>query len=313
MKICVFGSKKSTIVLLNYLFKKNIKVNSLVLLDPCKFKSIKISGHIDNINEIAKSLGIKVYNVKKYSLKSVYDINFFRKNSFDLGLCTNWQRIIPKNILKCFKHGIFGWHGSGFKFPNGRGRSPINWSLRLGLNCIYHNCFKYGEIFDNGEIYETIKFQIKNNDYVDDLQKKAINHICKSAEKLIKDISSNKLKLYKQIDYPFISFPSLNDKSGQIYTNLLSVNQARNIIRSCSNPFPGAYVKLTNKNIKVRIWKADILKKVSQKNIISKGHIFFCKKEILIGFYNGILRSTKYETNPKNFRKSDRIKKFKCV
>ena len=118
MKICVFGSKKSTVVLLNYLFKKNIKVDTLVLLDSCKFKSIEISGHIDKIKEIAKSLGTNVYHVKKYSLKSVYDTNFFRKNSFDLGLCTNWQRIIPKNILKSFKHGIFGWHGSGFKFPN---------------------------------------------------------------------------------------------------------------------------------------------------------------------------------------------------
>ena len=312
MKICVFGSKKSTVVLLNHLFKKNIKVDTLVLLDPCKFKSIEISGHIDKIKEIAKRLDINVYHVKKYSLKSVNDTNFFRKNSFDLGLCTNWQRIIPKNILKCFKHGIFGWHGSGFKFPNGRGRSPINWSLRLGLNCIYHNCFKYGEIFDNGEIYETIKFKIKNNDYVDDLQNKAINHICNSAEKLIKDIISNKLKLYKQIDYPFISFPSLNDKSGQIYTNSLSVSQARNIIRSCSNPFPGAYVKLTNKNIKVRIWKADMLKRVSKKNKIGKGHIFFCKKEILIGFYNGILKSKNYETYPKNFHKNTYPKKFKC-
>ncbi len=312
MKICVFGSKKSTVVLLNHLFKKNIKVDTLVLLDPCKFKSIEISGHIDKIKEIAKRLDINVYHVKKYSLKSVNDTNFFRKNSFDLGLCTNWQRIIPKNILKCFKHGIFGWHGSGFKFPNGRGRSPINWSLRLGLNCIYHNCFKYGEIFDNGEIYETIKFKIKNNDYVDDLQNKAINHICNSAEKLIKDIISNKLKLYKQIDYPFISFPSLNDKSGQIYTNSLSVSQARNIIRSCSNPFPGAYVKLTNKNIKVRIWKADMLKRVSKKNKIGKGHILFCKKEILIGFYNGILKSKNYETYPKNFHKNTYPKKFKC-
>ena len=78
--------------------------------------------------------------------KSNKDKNFFRTKAFDIGLCTSWQRIIPKDVLSCFRFGVFGWHGSGFEFPNGRGRSPINWSIRLGLNSIFHNCFAIFEL-----------------------------------------------------------------------------------------------------------------------------------------------------------------------
>ncbi len=295
MKICVFGSKNSTLRLLNHLTKNKINIDTLVVLDPRKLGSVHISGHDSKITSKAEDLGINCFLAQTYSLKSGADKNFFKTKSFDLGLCTSWQRIIPKDVLSCFRFGVFGWHGSGYEFPNGRGRSPINWSIRLGLDLIFHNCFRYSEGVDDGDIYETRKLTIKKNDYIDDVQEKAIEHICNSAIRLISDIRDKKLKLSKQIMNPFISFPALNEKSGQLYPSHLNVTSARNIVRSCSHPFPGAYITLSEYDVIIRIWRADILSIIPQEIQIEKGCIFFSDKEVFVGFFDGVLKLTDYE------------------
>ena len=295
MKICLFGIKSSTTRLLNYLIKKKIKIDTLIVLDPNKSSSVQISGHDNKIIVRAKELGVNCFFAKTYSLKSDTDKKFFKTESFDLGLCTNWQRLIPKDVLNCFRFGVFGWHGSGFKFPNGRGRSPINWSIRLGLNEIFHNCFKYSAGADDGDIYETSKFTIQNDDYIADIQEKAVKHICESTIRLINDIKENKLKLTSQVGHPFISFPALNEESGMLYPNHLSVKNARNIVRSCSHPFPGAYIVLSKYAARIRIWKAEILTAKTKQIQIEKGCVFFSDTELVVGFCDGILKLTQYE------------------
>jgi len=311
MKICVFGSKNSTIKLLKFFSKNQIKVDTLVLIDPSKFSSIEISGHKKSILSIAKNLGISCYFVKTFSLKSQADKNFFKEKLFDLGFCTSWQRIIPANILNLFTFGVYGWHGSGYEFPNGRGRSPINWSIRLGLNSIFHNCFKYSAGVDDGDIYETRNIEINENEYIDDIQEKATMHICDSALRLINDINLNKLKLTKQLNYPFISFPSLNEESGRLYPDLLNVESARNIVRSCSHPFPGAYIVLSDFDIKIRIWKAEIISNEYNNIEVNKGYLIYIDKNIFVSFFDGLLKLTNYEIEKKSFILPQK-KKLKC-
>ena len=312
MKICVFGSKKSTIKLINYLTKNKIKVDTLALLDPAKSSLVQISGHDSKISIIAKDLGINCFFPETYSLKSNKDKNFFRTKAFDIGLCTSWQRIIPKDVLSCFRFGVFGWHGSGFEFPNGRGRSPINWSIRLGLNVIFHNCFRYSNGVDDGDVYETRKFKIKKNDYIDDVQEKAIEHICGSAIRLISDINNNKLKLSKQINNPFISFPALNEKSGRLYPNYLNTSSALNIVRSCSHPFPGAYVALSEYDAIIRIWRAEILSTMPKKIKIDKGCLFYSDKDLFISFLDGVLKLTDFKIELKKKNKLPKNINLRC-
>ena len=312
MKICVFGSKNSTIKLLKFFSKNQIKVDTLVLIDPSKFSSIEISGHKSSILSIAKNLRISSYFVETFSLKSQTDKNFFKKKMFDLGFCTSWQRIIPADILNLFTFGVYGWHGSGYEFPNGRGRSPINWSIRLGLNYIFHNCFKYSNGPDDGDIYETRKIEINENDYIEDIQEKATMHICNSALRLINDIKLCKLKLTKQLNHPFISFPSLNEKSGKLYPDLLNVESARNIIRSCSHPFPGAYIVLSDFDIKIRIWKAEIILNENNNVDVDKGCLISIDKNVFVGFFDGLLKLTNYKIETKKNFILPQKKNLKC-
>lgn len=292
MKICIFGNKSSTSELIKYLINNDIQIDTLVCVDDTVLSKNIISGLDENLSNNAIKLGLKTFLVSNYSLSSEVDYKFFKQNKFDLGFSTGWQRIIPSRILQKFKYGVFGWHGSGFKLPNGRGRSPLNWSIRLGLNNIYHNCFRYGSGIDDGEIFDTEKININKDDHILDLQHKVLKHIKKSSISLIKDIKSDRLILKKQAQHPFIFFPKLDENSGHINPNLISCNDAMNIIRSCSKPFPGAFLRLKENRGRIKIWDA-IMQNKKSKNMVGK--IKLNKNYFFLSFYDGTLKVTSFE------------------
>lgn len=291
MKICIFGNKLSTKKLINHLIKKNISIDCIVFLDEIVANKVDISGKYSELSKFLDDHKISYYKTINYSLKDKRDYNFFNLNNFDLGLCTGWQRLIPKKIIKTFRYGIFGWHGSGFQFPNGRGRSPLNWSIRLGLKRIYHNCFRYSDGVDDGDIFETKLIFIKKNDYIDDLQNKALNHTLLSSEKLISAIKDKRLKLVKQTKHPYIKFPKLTEKSGKISPQLMNFSSAINLIRSCSKPFPGAFIEFNE--VKYRIWKAIVPKTQPKKKI--NDQIFIKNKKLFIKMRDGFIECLDYE------------------
>ena len=78
-----------------------------------------------------------------------------------------------------------------FRFPDGRGRSPINWSIRLGGEKIYHNLFQYNEKADAGSVFETECIPIKPSDLISDVIEKATVHISQSSIRLINSMENN--------------------------------------------------------------------------------------------------------------------------
>ena len=199
--------------------------------------------------------------------------------------------MIPDNVLQTFKFGIYGWHGSGFEFPNGRGRSPLNWSIRLGLKEIHHNCFKYADGADSGEVYETKVIPIEESDYIKDLQAKAVQHILESSKRLVSDITNGTLSLTSQPPHPFVTFPSLNEKSGEIYQGLMTCKQALQIIRSCSRPFPGAYVE--SNSTRYRLWEASYCDE--QKSISFEGlSVCIYDNTLFVKLKDGVIKSVDF-------------------
>ena len=292
MKICIFGNKSSTNDLIKFLFDEGFIISTLVTLAPEKHLKIKISGSSSSLLDSAYERGIEVFFSESYGLTQENDQSFFIKQAFDVGISVGWQRLIPAEILKSFKFGVFGWHGSGFRFPNGRGRSPINWTIRLGLKSVYHNCFRYSSGADTGDIYDVRKIEVDENDYIADVQKKALQHIFASAKNLLNDIRAENLVLKKQSDQPFISFPSLNEASGFLSLNLLSGEEAINITHSCSKPFPGAFIKLINPTLCIRVWK---INKTSHNSQLKIGEMMLIDSQLIMRFSDNFLCSKDFE------------------
>ena len=291
IRIAIFGNKSTTSRLIRHLYFNGFKIDTLVTIDPKRINSLNISGADTKISELAMEYGFALHHPKKYSMNDECDIKFFEKKRFDIGICTGWQRLIGESILDTFTQGVYGWHGSGFEFPNGRGRSPLNWSMRLGCKIIHHNCFKYNVGADEGHIYNTKDFAIEENDYISDIIEKAFEHIKNSSISLIQDAKRGKILLREQADHASVLFPKLCEKDGLIRPEIHSVESAINITKSCSRPFPGAY--LSSNTEKFRIWK---LEKNREDNINYESKRWVVKgNKLYITFNNGNAVSNDFE------------------
>ncbi len=264
MKIAVFGNKITTKHLLNYLLLNEVNISALITFKANPLEANSISGYSSELKIIATKNEINLIEVNDYSLRSDETQKEILDQHFDLGLVTGWQRLIPPGILKSFSLGVFGWHGSFMKFPNGRGRSPLNWSIRLGADRIYHNFFKYDEGADTGGIYDIGEFSIEPSDYIADLQLKALEHMKTSSLRLVKDYSEGKsVTLLNQPDGIGVIFPKLTPDDGRLQPKAQTSLQAINIIRASSHPFPGAF--LEEKGKKIIIWRASLTKDIEEK------------------------------------------------
>ena len=277
---------------MQHLLDNGVRPAHLVTLSTAA-KAQQISGKSDSLAELAKDNKVSIYEASNYGLRNKEDLRFFQEESFDLGICTGWQRLIPENILNTFTNGVFGWHGSGFSLPNGRGRSPLNWSLRLGLKVIHHNCFQYDSGADSGKIFETFTFPIGRDDYISDIQLKSLQHILDSSLRLIEKAKAKNLKLTPQLPHPSIYFPTLNEESGRLDRYLLARAEAMQIIKSCSRPFPGSFITADDKQY--RIWKAVPVSLTGQfgETILEQTN------KLLIKFRDGWISSDDFEITPR--------------
>lgn len=280
LKICLFGNQHTTTEMIKNLLKNKHGISYVVTLKKDESTISKISNIDTSLDDICKLYGINIYYAESYDLKSEKDKQFFKENNFDIGLSCTWQRIIPEDILNTFKIGVFGWHGSMFRFPDGRGRSPLNWSIRLGGKKIYHNLFKYDSGIDTGDIFETKLIRINKWDDIKSILPKVQSHMNKSSIKLLDSIYRGSLVLSQQKDASSIIFPKLSEKDGEVFSTM-TYEQARNIVRSCTNPFPGAFI--SHLGMIIKIWKI----KKSYFIRLKPGQVRIMSKYTYIGFING--------------------------
>lgn len=275
LKICIFGNQTTTTNLIHNLYKNKNHIDYLVTLKKGPKEIESISNIDTSLDSLAEYYGFKIYYANSYSLQSDEDLEFFKNNRFDLGLSCTWQRLIPKNILDTFKLGVFGWHGSMFRFPNGRGRSPLNWSLRLGATSIYHNLFKYDSGADTGYIFETKQIDISKKDNIRSLLVKVQDHMNESSLNLVDSIYRESLTLTPQVGESFITFPKLSENDGELFLNFMTYKQASNIVKSCTYPFPGAFISHNGNKIKVWDIKKSYFKKISAGSVLLKGKYMY--------------------------------------
>jgi len=243
--IVLFGVKTDTYDLYKK-FKDNIDL--VVTLDDDEIQKYHISGG----KKINKLIDKECYESNSYNFSTQECKDFFKNNTFNLGIVYGWQRIIPQYVLDSFKHGIFGFHASPLGLPFGKGRSPLNWSMILDFKQVYNHCFQYNKNPDDGDIYSTTKLDILPWDNISSLRLKSIIDAEKVINNLIKDFNNNQIQLQNQDkSNPESFFPKRKSDDGKIDLTK-NTNEIFNLIRGVSKPFPGAFLL----NGKVTIWEA---------------------------------------------------------
>lgn len=250
-KIAMVGCLMVGWELINSLLETGVSFDYFVLVTEEKAIKAKISGYA-NFVELAEKYKIKIYYVEKYNLKSEKDLNFFRKEKFDLIIQGGWQRLFPDEMLSTLTIGSIGIHGSADFLPKGRGRSPLNWSLIEGKKRFVIHLFLMKPGVDDGDIFDYAFFDINEYDTIRTLYLKNFIVTRNMILRNLADLLDGKLSYYKQVGEPTY-YPQRKPEDGQIDWSK-SVFEIYNLIRALTHPYPGAFTFLNGK--KVFIYKA---------------------------------------------------------
>ncbi len=255
-KICIFIANDAGRYAFEKLVGKKI-IDCAVIITQQKAEKLGVSNYYD-ISEVFNGY---IHYAKKYSLKTKQDLEWFKENRFDLGFVLGWNRLIPDEVIKTFKIGIFGFHGTPFDLPIGRGRSPSIWSMVLGYKEFNLHMFKVDEGVDSGDIIDVDKLEINETDDIKIFHYKTsvavYEMIVRNLDRLIDGYIG---KPQKGIP---VYFRKRTEKDGRINWKL-PTRMIYNLIRAITKPYPGAWT--VYKGEKIRIWKAYPFSKKLFKN-----------------------------------------------
>ncbi|MBR0163282.1 MAG: hypothetical protein IJQ12_01275 [Lachnospiraceae bacterium] len=244
-QIVVFGVKDTSEEIIGYIRELDAPLTLVVTVSDAVKGRNEISG-VASLKEVCTRHNITLFEADSYTLDDEKTASFFADNTFDLGICMGWQRLIPKAVLDRFRHGVFGFHGNAGYLPFGRGRSPLNWSILLGDTRFNLNLFRYDEHADSPNVFATTMFQITPHDDIRTAQYK--NMI--AAKKMIADLigvylSGDEIKVRTESK----DFDSWYEKrtaaDGKIDWHART-REIHNLIRAVSRPFPGAWCEVRN-------------------------------------------------------------------
>ena len=252
-KICLIGTKDTTLSAAEYMIQKIGTIDCIITVDEKKVSTQQISGFY-SLDDFAGRNNIKLFKVENYSMQDDKSRSFFNDNTFEIAICMGWQRLIPEYVLNRFSVGIFGFHGSCGYLPFGRGRSPLNWSVINGDTRFILNLFKYDSGVDSPNVYQNRTFEITVHDDIRTLQYK--NMLCsfEMIGNLLDDYQKNRIVI-KTASKDFDSlYPKRTPNDGKIDFRS-KTRDLYNLVRGVTSPFPGALCYNRTSGEKVMIWK----------------------------------------------------------
>lgn len=233
----LFGAKSTTLFVAQKLVTLGFAIR-LITVSPATARRSDIADYVDLSSRI--DLFEDIYTVDNYSLKNESIKSYFQGGLFEIGLCIGWQRIIPDEILKSFRIGIFGMHGSSRDLPFGRGRSPMNWSIIEGRSFFHTNLFKYLPGVDDGPIVASSTFSIHDSDDARTLHLKNMIAMVWLFGDNYDNLASGRVSLTAQRDESPTYYPKRTPDDGHIdwrdsYSNILRLSKA------AAPPFRGVF------------------------------------------------------------------------
>lgn len=228
-----------------------LSTSEIVSVTPEDAREHAISGYY-SFEDLAEDEDIPIYYPKSYDMQNEEDLEHFQSLEADVMIVNGWQRLIPEDILETFSKGVYGVHGSAYGLPEGRGRSPLNWSLIEDLDRFLLSVIRLDSGVDSGEIVDTVKFDINDYDDIRSLYYKTAVATRGILEDRMREIVEGRCDLEEQ-EGAVTYYPKRTPEDGAINWN----NRTRdiyNLIRAVSRPYPGAFTE--HEGERIMIWDA---------------------------------------------------------
>lgn len=242
----------------------NLDVCGVITLNPDSGRQVN---EYYDFEQYCQAKEIKYIGVDTYSLKSENDKKILLNLEIDVLLVLGWQRLIPEWLIDMCKIGAIGGHGSPWGITEGRGRSPQNWALLMGMKKFYISIFWLNADADAGNIIETREMEYTD---IDDINSSYLKCNILTANMIIQNIKNGKISLKegKKQEGESSYLPQRVASDGEIDWNR-SGEEIYNFVRALTRPYPGAFTKI--KSDVIYIWHVIYL------NI--KSEVWECKRE----------------------------------
>lgn len=293
-KFTIFGVKDTTYEIIDFIEKNLCKVDLIVTISEEVLTKSHVAGY-KSLRGLADMYNIELLEVDDYSMKDSGTLDFFKKNTFEIGISMGWQRLIPEEILERYQYGVFGFHGSCGYLPYGRGRSPLNWSIINGDSRVIMNLFQYDKDADSPNIYDNIMFEINEFDTIRTVQYKNLLCAKELISRLIKSYQENKILIKKGSKDFDLWYSKRTAADGKIdFKN--KTREIYNLIRGVTKPFPGAFAFCNDE--KVIIWEAVPFDQMLDFSEYAPGEVVdVFDKCLVVRTVDGSLLVKQYESN----------------
>lgn len=236
---------------LRHLLRKGVPIAEILTLSPRLARENAVSGYAP-FEEIADVNDISTFVPGDYSMETDRDLKHFDDLEATLLIVNGWQRLIPAEILNTFEIGAIGVHGSAYGLPQGRGRSPLNWSVIEDLNRFLHSIIMLSGEADAGAVVGTRKFEITPHDDIRTLYYKNVIATQEILEETLEGILTGTVDFEPQTGVATF-YPKRNPEDGAIHW-AEKTEDIYNLVRALTRPYPGAYTE--HDGDQVNIWRA---------------------------------------------------------
>lgn len=243
---------------------KNLSISGIITLTPDAGKRVN---EYYNYEMYCQNRGIDYIGVTNYALNNESDKKTILDYDIDVLLVLGWQRLIPEWMIKHCNIGAIGGHGSPWGITEGRGRSPQNWALLLGMKRFYLSIFWLDAYADSGNIIDMREMEYTD---IDDINSSYLKCGILAANMIIQNIRNGRigLKEGRKQDGEVAYLPQRIADDGEIDWSRTG-EEIYNFVRALTKPYPGAFTKIGNGVI--YIWHVIYL------NIESE--VWNCKRE----------------------------------
>jgi methionyl-tRNA formyltransferase len=214
-----------------------------------KKKSDTISNLAD-AQTYCQQRGLEFIGISDYSLESAEARKTLSAIKISVLLAFAWQRLVPEWLLSQCRIGALGLHGSARGITAGRGRSPQNWALMMGMQSFDVSLFWLDPGIDSGPIIASRNFPLTDED---DIATSHTKTSIAAAEMLLEAANNGSLvkRDGKTQDTDATYLPQRRPEDGAIdWTQ--PRRRILDFIRALVPPYPCAFSNLENGRLVIR-------------------------------------------------------------
>lgn len=241
------------------------KSGRVFLDDFCSQHRIPLS-KIDNINDDVTLAGI-------------------RDAQLDWLFIIGWSQIAKPPLLASVGRGCIGMHPT--LLPRGRGRASIPWAILKGLDQTGVTLFVLDEGVDTGPILEQLAIHIDADETSTSLYAKVTQAHRELLANVWPKLIANQVSPLAQKEAEATYWAGRRPEDGELQLTM-PCNDADRLIRAVTHPYPGAFLKLEDRTL--RVWTAKFDGE-SESRPKLQAH---SDGSLLIPFSDGCLRATEW-------------------